>query len=291
MKVLGFYSCFMLASFAFTSYSFAVPINSDVALTPYKGQTIIRSQVRYTKKTTDPTEQNRDMQIWMFPNTFVYGVTEKFAASLTMPYIEKELKSTTQGSRSTAIDSGIGDITLMAKYRIWRTDLPGETRRFSLVGGLELPTGDDEAQLKLGSGSIDPIAGILFTIQSLGQEFDIDLTYQSNTESNNFEFGDVLKYNLAYQKRVLPQVLPERGVYSQVNLVLEFNGEYAQKDKSGGSRVKDSGGNTLFISPGIQWASKRWILETSIQLPIIQDLNGSQLETDWTVVTSIRLTF
>ncbi|MBI2447653.1 MAG: transporter, partial [Candidatus Omnitrophica bacterium] len=114
---------------------------------------------------------------------------------------------------------------------------------------------------------------------------------QFNTEDNNFEFGDVLKYNLAYQKRILPQVLPERGVYSQVNLVLEFNGEYAQKDKSGGSIIEDSGGNTLFISPGIQWVTKRWILETSIQLPVIQDLNGSQIETDYIAVTSLRLTF
>lgn len=272
-------------------FVFAVPINSDVALTPFKGQTIIRNQAKYIRKTNDPTDKDRKIEIWMFPVTFVYGVTEKLAFLLTAPYIDKKQKSTSAGVRSTISDSGIGDITIMSKYRIWSKDLPGEAQRFSLVGGLELPTGDDKAQLKLGSGSVDPITGILFTKQSLSQEFDVDLTYQFNTEAKNFEFGDILKYNLAYQKRIWPRILPEKGIYSQFNLVLELNGEYAQKDKSNENIVKDSGGNTLFLSPGIQLATKRWVLETSVQLPIIQDLNGSQLETDYTVVTSLRLTF
>jgi len=272
-------------------FVFAVPINSDVALTPFKGQIIIRNQAKYTRKANDPTEKDRDMQIWMFPNTFVYGLTEKLAFSLTAPYIIKEQKSTSAGIRSAISDSGIGDINLMSKYRVWSKDLSGEARRISLIGGLELPTGDDKAQLKLGSGSIDPIVGVLFTRQSLNQEFDIDLTYQFNTEASNYEFGDILKYNLAYQRRVWPWKLPEKGVYSQLNLVFELNGEYTQKDKSAGSLVKDSGGNTLFISPGIQWVAKRWVLESSIQLPLIKDLNGNQLETDYAIVTSLRLTF
>lgn len=272
-------------------FAFAVPINSDVALTPFKGQTIIRSQAKYTRKTNDPTDKDREMQIWMFPTTFVYGLTERLAFSLTAPYIDKEQKSTSAGISSTISDSGIGDISLLSKYRIWSKDLPGEARRISLIGGLELPTGDDKAQLKLGSGSVDPITGILFTNQSLAQEFDVDLTYQFNTKASNYEFGDMFKYNIGYQRRVWPWILPEKGVYSQVNLVLELNGEYAQKDKSNGSIVKDSGGNTLFLSPGLQLAAKRWVLETSMQLPIIQDLSGSQLKIDYTIVTSLRLTF
>lgn len=284
----------LLSLFVFFSnplFVFAMPINSDVALTPFKGQTIIRSQVRYTRKTNDPTDKDREMRIWMFPTTFVYGLTERLAFSLTAPYIDKEQESTSAGIRSVISDSGIGDINFMSKYRIWRKDLPGEARRISLIGGLELPTGDDKAQLKLGSGSVDPITGILFTNQSLSQEFDLDLTYQFNTKASNYEFGDVFKYNIAYQRRVWPWILPEKGLYAQVNLVLELNGEYAQKDKSDGGIVKDSGGNTLFLSPGLQFAAKRWVLETSLQLPIIQDLNGSQPKTDYTIATSLRLTF
>ncbi len=230
-----------------THFVLAVPINSDVALTPFKGQTIIRSQAKYARKGDDPTDKDRKMQVWMFPNTFVYGLTEKLAVSLSVPYIDKGQKSTDSGIRSKTSDSGIGDINLMSKYRIWSKDLPGEAIRFSLITGLELPTGDEKAQLKLGSGSFDPIAGILFTMQSLNQEFDIDLAYQFNTEAGNYEFGDIFKYNLAYQRRIWPWVLPEKGIYSQLNLVLEFNGEYEQKDKSNGSIVKDSGGQ-YFIS-------------------------------------------
>jgi hypothetical protein len=130
-----------------------------------------------------------------------------------------------------------------------------------------------------------------FSKQSLDYELDIDLTYQFNNDADNYEFGDVFKYNLAYEHRVLPQVLPKTGVYSQLNLVLEFNGEYAEKDESSAGKVEDSGGNILFISPGIQWVTKRLILETSIQIPLVQDINGNQLETDYTGVLSFRITF
>ena len=59
----------------------------------------------------------------------------------------------------------------------------------------------------------------------------------------------------------------------------------------GGDRVSDSGGNMLFLSPGVQLAAKRLILEASIQLPVAQDWNGPQLETDWVAVLSLRVPF
>lgn len=88
--------------------AFAVAINSDVGLTPFKGQWIYRSQLRYTKKADDPTPQDRKLETFVMPQTLVYGVTEKASVILTIPFVSKELDSTTEGLRTSRGDAGLG---------------------------------------------------------------------------------------------------------------------------------------------------------------------------------------
>lgn len=278
----------------------AVSINSSVGLTPAKNQTIIRTQVKYNRVSDDPTSLDRDTWTLAVPTTFVYGFTEKFAGIATIPYIYRKQHTNSGSSRITRKTSGLGDITLLGKYRIYTKDFPGATSRLAILGGLELPTGrsgDSDSVGKFsrtfqaGSGSWDPILGVAYSNQNLDDEWDYNLTYHFNTEAHNFEFGDVLKYTVAYQKRILPWDLPDEGLYTQFNAVLELNGEWKQKNQDSSGSVADSGGNTVYLSPGLQIASKRFVAETSFQIPVFQDLNGSQVETDYVVITSLRVTF
>jgi hypothetical protein len=277
-----------------------VAINSDVGLTPFKGQWIYRSQLRYTRKADDPTPQDRKLEVFAMPQTLVYGLTEKTSMILTVPFLSKELDSTKGGTRTSRGDAGLGDLLLLGKHRLYTKDYPSATSRFSLVAGTDLPTGqsgDADARgklprdLQLGSGSADPLVGGAYTWQSLDDEWDVSLTYQFNTTANKFEFGDVLTYTVGYQRRVWPIRLPERGLYAQWNLVLEANGQWEQQAKSHGSRVDNSGGHLLFLSPGLQVATKHFVIESSVQLPVLQNLNGNQVEPDFVLVASIRATF
>jgi len=301
---IGWLACLsfglLVAGLLWTEPLWAVAINSDNGLTPYKGQTIIRQQFRYTRKSDDPEPQDRESEVYALPLTLAYGITEKAAVLAKMSYLVKDLDSTTSGERVSRGDSGFGDLTLLGKYRLFKKDFPGATSRLALIGGVKFPTGqsgDADARgklprtLQLGSGSTDPIVATAFTSQSLADEWDLSFSYQFNTTANKFEFGDTLKYTVAYQRRMLPWELPERGVYTQFNLVLEANGVWNQKNKSHASRIDNSGGHTLFLSPGLQIATKHVIAETSVQLPVLQNLNGNQVETDFVLVASLRVTF
>lgn len=280
--------------------AFAVAINSDVGLTPFKGQWIYRSQLRYTKKADDPTPQDRKLEVFAMPQTLVYGLTEKTSVILTIPFLSKELDSTIDGIRTSRGDAGVGDLLLLGKYRLYTKDYPSATSRFSVVAGTDLPTGqsgDADARgklprdLQLGSGSADPLLGGAYTWQSLDDEWDASLTYTFNTTANKFEFGDVLTYTVAYQRRVWPITLPERGLYAQWNVVLEANGQWEQQANDHSRRIDNTGGHLLFLSPGLQVATKHVVAEVSIQLPALQNLNGNQLEPDFTLVGSMRMTF
>jgi len=290
----------LAAVFMVPASAFAMAINSDVGLTPFKGQWIYRSQLRYTKKADDPTPRDRKLEVFAMPQTLVYGFTEKASVILTIPFLSKELDATTDGIRASRGDAGLGDLLLLSKYRVYARDYPQATSRFSIVAGTDLPTGqsgDADARgklprdLQLGSGSADPLVGSAYTWQSLDDEWDASLTYTFNTTANKFEFGDVLTYTVAYQRRIWPVRLPARGLYAQWNLVLEANGQWEQKAKDHARRIDNTGGHLLFLSPGIQVATKHVVAEASIQLPVLQHLNGNQVELDFTLVGSIRVTF
>lgn len=280
--------------------AWAVSINSPVGLTPAKDQKIIRTQIKYKRVSDDPTSLDRDTWILSVPTTFVYGFTEKFSGMATIPYVYKKQRTSSGSDRITRKASGLGDITLLSKYRVLTKDSPGATSRLSILGGLEVPTGrsgDSDSVGKLsrafqiGSGSWDPILGVAYSNQTLENEWDYNFTYQFNTEARNFEFGDILKYNIAYQKRIVPWELPDEGLYTQFNAVVELNGEWKQKNRDASGSIADSGGNTIYLSPGLQIASKHFVAETSFQVPVFQDLNGTQVETDYVVIASLRLTF
>lgn len=279
----------------------AAPIQTNTAFAPHRGDSILRLQFRHLKATDDPSALDRELNVNSVTGVYVYGFTEKFTGILIVPLLDKKLEFTSAGGgRITRDTSGLGDVRTLLKYRVFTKDAPGKSHRLGVFGGIEWPTGEDDASdgmgrlpqtLQLGSGSFDPILGLVWTTQKLSGEIDADLGYKFNTEANDFEFGDVAFYNVSYQHRLWPRELPDEGVPSFFYGVIELNGTYAAKNEVGGRSDGDSGGHTVFLSPGMQWVSVRWVVEASVQLPIFQDLNGEALEVDYAVTLGARFRF
>jgi hypothetical protein len=270
----------------------AAPINSNVALPVRKKGFVFRSQVRWLRATDDTTSLNRKVNVVAIPNVLVYGATPDLALFAIFPYIFRnvELKNPSSGKRIDKNDNGIGDLTLIARYTVYARDYPSGTARIAPLAGIKIPTGNDDLE-PITTDSIDFELGAVSTVTwDFGRhEIDADVIYRINTEAENFEIGDDLIYDLAYEFRVYPWTLPDVGVPNFLYLVAEANGISSQKGKLNGKTIDDSGGNILFLSPGIQFATKRFILEASIQLPVIQDLRGNQVETDFVLTGGFRV--
>jgi hypothetical protein len=270
----------------------SAPINSNVALPVRKGGFIFRSQARWLRATDDPTSSDKQVNVVAIPNALVYGVTPDLALFAIFPYIFRnvELTDPSSGKRIDKNDSGIGDLTLIGRYTIYAKDYPSGTARFAPLAGIKLPTGDDDLE-PITTESVDLQFGGVSTITwDFGRhEIDADMIYRVNTEAKDFEKGNDLIYDLAYEFRVLPWTLPDVGAPNFLYLVAEANGIFSQKSELNGKTIDNSGGSILFLSPGIQFATKRYILEASIQLPVIQDLNGNQVETDFVFTAGFRV--
>ena len=270
----------------------AAPINTDTALPIHQGGILWREQVRFLSA----GDATRDLEVVAVPSVLVYGVTEKFALIGMVPYLDKKL---TMGG-VTRQSSGLGDTTALGRFQVFQRDRPGETFRVQVLGGVKFPTGRDDARdslgllpqpLQPGSGSYDPMLAGVFTWQRLQWQADFDLGYKFNTTANDFRFGDTLTHNAAFQYRLAPQALPDTGVPAFVYGVLELNGTWAQRSEQNGSKIDDSGGYTLFVSPGLQFVTENWVAELSVQWPVMQRLNGRQLEAEYSLNAGFRVLF
>lgn len=71
----------------------------------------------------------------------------------------------------------------------------------------------------------------------------------------------------------------------------ELNLIHQEKNRVNGDANPNSGGTTLWGLVGLQYVTARRIIEAGVQLPLIQNLNGTALERDYIVRGSIRLNF
>lgn len=291
-------STFLAAGFLLAAAPVAAaPITFNTALPVTPGEWILRTQILGLRFESDPTDRDRDLSVEAVPFVGAYGLTPRLALFTIVPLLDKELVVNTPRGRRSRGDSGLGDATLLARYTAWQRDAPGRTSRLAPFGGVEAPTGRDDAvdglgllppNLQLGSGSWDPLVGVVFTHQSLRAEVDAAVRYQLHTEANDFEAGDQARLDLSYQHRVLPRELGE-GVPAFLFAVLESNLIWQDRDETGGVEVADSGGATWFLAPGLQYVQKRWVLEAAVQIPAAQNLHGAALETDWIGTLSLRV--
>ncbi|HDP33968.1 MAG TPA: hypothetical protein ENN29_02540, partial [Candidatus Hydrogenedentes bacterium] len=136
------------------AWSQATPINTDVAIQPAEGQLIYRSQLRY--RSSDLDDPDADVTTWMQSNVVVYGWTSRFSTVLGVPLIRRDFEADGLMGRATdELETGIGDITLLLRYQLWKKLGHQESQTWTVLGGVQIPTYDSP----FSSRSWDPIIG------------------------------------------------------------------------------------------------------------------------------------
>jgi len=283
-----------------TSIAHAGPITFNSALPVADGMSILRSQIKLVRKSGDATPSGRVLNVTAAPVVLAYGATSKLALFGVLPYVDKHLDITMGGTRIRRDAQGIGDALFFGRYTVIQVDKPGDTLRVAPFTGLKTPTGSHSRRdafglvpriLQPGSGSWDPFLGVALTRQTLDWEFDTAAKYRFNTEASGFTFGDEARADASFQYRVFPRTLESGGVPAFVYVVLESNLIWNGRNRSLGIAAPNSGGLTWNLAPGLQYVTDRIVLETAIQIPVVQNLNGTALESDWVWTAGFRWNF
>jgi hypothetical protein len=177
--------------------------------------------------------------------------------------------------------------------------MPGRTFRIAPFAGVKAPTGDDNkrdmfgrlpSSVQPGSGAWDVFGGVVATFQTFAFQADGQISYRVKNKANGLDPGDELRLDGSLQYRLWPRQLGD-GVPSFLYGVLESNLVHRDRDEVNAIDDANSGGTTLFLSPGLQYVTKRWIVEGVVQLPVVQNLHGNALENDYVLRAGVRFNF
>jgi hypothetical protein len=226
--------------------------------------------------------------------------------------------------------SGIGDLTLMSQYRFFNDQRTGTEMAVLLgvkvpTGATNVNDafgGRFEAEFQPGSGSWDGLFGLAYTKRLGAWSFHANVLYQlATTGTQDTDLGDRFLYNAAVSYRLfggalapgrmnagapLPEPMYHGGPKAKhqhhhevppaprgpaLDLVLEVNGEWHAREVTGGVKETNSGGNVVYLSPGIRYSLDRWSAFASVGLPIVNEVNGVQAEPDWRLLTGVAVSF
>ena len=277
----------------------AAPITLNTALPVGKGEFVNRELLVLTRSGDDPSGAERDVDVNALVSVLGYGISGDLAIFGALPYVDKELQTTIGGTRVTRSSEGFGDLSVFARYTFFKQNARGYTFRIAAFGGVKAPTGDDNESdtlgrlpipLQSGTGSWDGFGGVVATYQTLAFQVDAQESYTAKSEANDFEGGDEARLEGSFQYRLLPRTLG-KGTPGFLYGVLEANLIYRDENRAFGSPDRNSGGTSIFLSPGLQYVTKRYILEGSVQLPVSQSLNGDALENDYVARVGFRWNF
>ncbi len=242
------------------------PLFSPAPETIWKGGTEVTLGL-HAQRATGAGEKEKEYELFLEGE---YGITADWEIGIEIPYARKENGGGDAG--------GIGDIVLDTKYQFWKRDLPGAQYKAAAFLKTKLPTGDDESQPRLGSGSTDVIAGFATGYESRRWYWFASGVYRANTEGEGgLEKGDRQFLNAVGGIR---PVLTEYDEPDTV-LMLELNWERAGRDELNGADLADTGGWELFLSPVFWWTYRQFAFRGGVQVPIAEGLNGRQATSDY----------
>lgn len=243
-----------------------------------------------------------------------FGVNHHLTISAELPYVYRE--HLREGADAGGIErlgsvGGIGDLNLLAKYRL--TD--GSGLAFALIGGLKLPTGSThrrspdgerlETEHQPGTGSWDPIVGGAASAPLGRVTFSGSAVYQfSSTGAQHTRLGDRLQAGIALSHRFgrMAAVHPESHNHhhgdeldehddlrrSSWDGFVELAGEWEGRQTISGVAEAESGGKWAWIAPGLRFnAASGWAVSGALAVPVWQRIRLSHPNNDYRLTLAI----
>lgn len=255
-------------------------IVSPAGRTLYNRTVMIRSFVRIDNSETDV--HGRRVRRFTNPYAIVWGAYPHLNMTFVVPLVAVQGRDDLNSNFTT---TSFGDSAIFARYDLLRKNVPRGYTRLSPEIGIKVPSGG-----AFSSGSTDWLGTLVFSHWRDSQAVFADAQFTYTTANDeSLRVGNHWNYDLAYLRRVLPWRSP--GIPA-LHVVLEMNGEHLRRTSREGMLLPDSGGNLVFLSPGVEFQpNNRLLLEFSMPIPVVRDLNGKQLRPSSSFLLGIRWIF
>ncbi len=273
---------FLFILFVFVSISYSNGISVDAGLTPAEDRWIFRTQFRYLSLGS-MAMGHKKMEMYTVPVVIAYGLKSNLSLLCRLPVMRRNISI----MDASSAESGFGDLFIMGKFKVFRQNHVNYTLGLAATLGIEVPTGSDG----FSSDSWDLQPGLYFSWRRGSLGSDVSMTYTLNDFAdrgqNNMNPGNelTLDWAVSYQFG-----LGERSMIS-IAPVIEVSYRDLSPDRLNLRDIENSGESLLFLSPGMKFTLSSLILEILVQIPVVQNWNGIQLERNATWLFGMRYMF
>jgi hypothetical protein len=261
-------------------------------LTLNKNQFVVETYTDYRninqnlEPVTDVTDEEAPLTSMLIQSLGArYGVTKSITVSALLPFVFLHT--------DTGNDNGFGDLILLGTFNVYTKN------NFSLAlqAGLELPTGIqknanfDNTTVVVGSGSFDPMAGIIASRQWDKLTLQANALYKHTIKG----FEDNYYGSIAIQNLSLSYTIKGENAFCALPMAANtdekantatsnfgwavfggYYGEWLDMLKEDGETDHDSGYYMGFATLGNSISYKKWSFPLTLSLPVIQNMNGEQ---------------
>lgn len=218
------------------------------------------------------------------PYAVVWGAYPHLNLTFVAPLVTVQSRDRSDPSRNFTTTS-FADGALFARYDLLRKNVPRGYTRLAPEAGIKVPSGG-----AFSSGSTDAVGALIFSHWRDPHAFfaDAQFTY-TTTGTDGLRLGNRWNYDAAYLYRLLPW--KSLGIPA-LFLVVEMNAEHVRRARLNGTRLANTGGNLVFLSPGVEFQpTNRLLLEFSSPIPVGRDLNENQLRPTSSYILGVRWLF
>lgn len=208
-----------------------------------------------------------------------YRFSDELRVSAFIPWLDGVREERGTADRNV---SGLGDISLLAQWSPWASE--AETHPllsgFTFLGGIELPTGEDNDQpftgnaapslFQLGNGTFNPKLGISYgkTLDDWSFFGRVMATLPIGESDADLDPGSYLQTSIGTGYRLTDSLTMQFSV----------DGTFRERDQLDGIDVHNTGSVTLSVSPAISWqVNERLALDASANIPFFHDVRSTQL--------------
>jgi hypothetical protein len=254
----------------------------------------------------NPTNQRLDSSITQA--ILGYSFSPRFSLQANVPFIYRSFKRPDGFKTDEGTESGLGDVSLVGKFLVWRKDTDNGTFTWNILGGAKFPTGNTSRiqeefhelevegapvsgihghDLTLGSGSFDGILGSNFYFR-YKRTFLIGAVQYSIRTEGDFEYR--FANDLSWEGGPGFYVLLERT--HTLALQAAVSGEHKGTDTFRGEQAEDTGITSVYLGPRITatWRD-RLSADVALEMPISIQNTALQAVPDFRVRAGLTWRF
>jgi hypothetical protein len=230
--------------------------------------------------------QTTDLNMRFYP-------VPKLQLFVTVPYSYNYIET---NGMVTDVIKGMGDAFILGQYQVLNTmpDSDNVRHRIFLGGGVKAPTGlydqpsddgDVEAHYQPGTGTWDLLLAGSYLMKWRNWGASGDLTYRTGKKNDlGYHMGDRFNGNLSFFHQFVAgdwTLLPSAGAFF----------EMAGRDEQDDAQVSNTGGWGLLGSAGLDIYLGKYSAHLAGQMPLAQDLEGTQTENRFRLIAGVQVAF